>query len=228
MVFKRRDKPPFFNRLREILLPQKGWRRGIEYLGHRVRRLPDTPHRISLGVACGVFASFTPLFGLHFVLAAAIARLVRGNILASLIGTAFGNPLTFPFIASISLKTGRWIVGHGPSGNNFEVLTRTFQQFFGGLWDSFLSFFGYGDAQWEKLTIFLRQVFWPYLVGGILPGLLTALVCYLLCRPIMAAYQARRLARREALLKAQEAGPDSGSDGRVKRSYIRRKKPSVN
>ena len=31
--------------------------------GHRVRRLPDTPHRIALGFACGVFVSFTPFFG---------------------------------------------------------------------------------------------------------------------------------------------------------------------
>ena len=54
MVFKRRDKPPFSIRMRELLYPRRGWRRAIEYLGHRVRRLPDTPHRIALGFACGL------------------------------------------------------------------------------------------------------------------------------------------------------------------------------
>ena len=78
MVFKRRDKPPLLSRLREAVLPRRGWRRGIEYLGHRVRRLPDTPHRIALGFACGVFVSFTPFFGLHFVLAAG-ARLAAAR-----------------------------------------------------------------------------------------------------------------------------------------------------
>ena len=65
---------PSLSRLREAVLPKRGYRRGVEYLGHRVRRLPDTPHRIALGFACGVFSSFTPFFGLHIVLAAVIAR----------------------------------------------------------------------------------------------------------------------------------------------------------
>jgi uncharacterized protein len=229
MVFKRRDKPPILSRMREIVYPQKGWRRGLEYLGHRVRRLPDTPHRISLGVACGVFASFTPLFGLHFLLAAALARLVRGNMLAALIGTAFGNPLTFPFIASISLKIGGAIVGHGPTGNNFQMLTEAFQQFFLGLWESLLSIVGYGDAHWGRLTIFLQDVFWPYLVGSIGPGLISALVCYCLCRPIVGAYQARRRARLSARLLALEAQrPDAKSDGGVKTPYIAAKKKPAN
>ncbi len=214
MVFKRRDKPPFFSRLREVLLPQKGWRRGIEYLGHRVRRLPDTPHRISLGLACGLFASFTPFFGLHFILAVAFARVVRGNILAALIGTAFGNPLTFPFIASIALKTGRAILGHAPGTSNFQMLTKAFREFFEVLWQSLLSLAGSGEAQWAKLTIFLQDVFWPYLVGGILPGLIAAIACYFLCRPVVAAYQVRRRARLLARLRALEAKARDERDGK--------------
>ena len=74
MVFKRRVKPSLVSRVRAAVLPRRGWRRGVEYLGHRVRRLPDTPHRIALGFACGVFSSFTPFFGLHIILAVVIAR----------------------------------------------------------------------------------------------------------------------------------------------------------
>lgn len=230
MVFKRRDKPPLFSRMREVVYPQKGWRRGIEYLGHRVRRLPDTPHRISLGVACGVFASFTPLFGLHFIVAAALARILRGNMLASLIGTAFGNPLTFPFVASVCLKTGRTILGHGPSGDNPQKVIEAFREFFVGLWQSLLSLAGVGDAQWDKLTVFLQHVFWPYLVGGLIPGLLTALACYLLCRPIISAYQVRRRARLMARLSALEAqaGADGRSDDPEKKPYIAKKRTAAN
>jgi uncharacterized protein len=229
MVFKRRDKPPFLYRMREIVYPQKGWRRGLDYLGHRVRRLPDTPHRISLGMAIGVFTSFTPLFGLHFILAAVLARLVRGNILAALIGTAFGNPLTFPFIASISLKTGRAIIGHGPTGNNVEMLAQAFKQFFMGLWESLLSIGGYGNAQWTQLTSFLQDVFWPYLVGGLGPGLIAGFVSYLLCRPIVAAYQARRralLTARTIALEAQR--PKTKSDVSINNAYIAAEKKTAN
>ena len=80
MVFKRRDKPPLLLRVREVVLPQRGWGRAIEYLGHRVRRLPDSPHRIAFGLAIGVFASFSPFFGAHLLLAAGLAKLLRANI----------------------------------------------------------------------------------------------------------------------------------------------------
>lgn len=195
MVFKRRDKLPFPTRLRGFLFPRRGWRRGIEYLAHRMRRLPDTPHRISLGFSCGVFMSFTPFFGLHFILAAAVARLIRGNALAALIGTAAGNPLTFPFIASISLGLGRRILGYGASGRDFRRIAEGFKQFFIGLWESVLNLFGAGHADWHKLTLLLQDVIWPYFVGGLLPGLVAAIASYYLVRPLVAAYQAGRRAR---------------------------------
>lgn len=222
MVFKRRDKPPFLSRLRHAVYPQRGWRRAIEYLGHRVRRLPDTPHRIAIGVSCGVFVSFTPLFGLHFVLAIALARLFRGNILASLIGTVFGNPVTFPFIASISLGFGRRILGYGASGRNFAKLHEAFEQFFAALWESILALFGQGTAHWGRLNVFMQDIFWPYLVGSILPGLACAVACYFLSRPIIAAYQARRRAVLLARTRAADAKrkKKAESDAAEKSAYI--------
>lgn len=167
MVFKRRDKPPFWDRLRETLAPRKGWRRGYLYLGKRMQRLPDSPHRIAIGFACGVQASFTPFFGFHFVVAAALAWVLRGNLLSSAVGTFVGNPLTFPLIASTSFWMGSRITGihfHAPHGHYG----------FGWLWDN------------------LDAIFLPYLVGGLLPGLAASVASYLLLRPAVAAFQARR------------------------------------
>jgi uncharacterized protein (DUF2062 family) len=219
MVFKRRDKPPLFRRLRELLLPRRGWRRGIEYLGHRVRRLPDTPHRIALGFACGVYVSFTPFFGLHFVLAAVLARLCRGNILASLIGTAVLNPLTFPLIASISLWLGRRILGHGVTGRDFGRIADAFAQAFAGLWSSILSLVGLGESHWQQLVPFLRDLVWPYFLGGLLPGIVAAVLGYYLTRPIVAAYQARRRARMLARARERLAGEKSEADAAGARPY---------
>ena len=81
MIFKRRDKPPFRERLREALYPRKGFWRGMDYIRKRLHRLPDSPHRIALGFACGAFASFTPFFTMHILLAAGLAWVMRGNIL---------------------------------------------------------------------------------------------------------------------------------------------------
>jgi uncharacterized protein (DUF2062 family) len=69
MIFKRRKTLGPLGRLLEVLQPRKSWRRGFAYVGRRVQRLPDTPHRIALGFACGAMASFTPLFTLHIVVA---------------------------------------------------------------------------------------------------------------------------------------------------------------
>ena len=194
MVFKRRDRPPLLSRLREWVYPRRGYRRGIEYLGHRVRRIPDTPHRIALGFGCGAFVSFTPLFGLHILAGAGLAWVLRGNVVASVIGTLVGNPLTLPFIAGLSLTLGRRILGHGVSGRDFGRIAEAFSQAAVGIWESLLGMFGMGHAQWGKLSLFFYDMAWPYFVGGLLPGIISGIACYYLLRPLVAAYQARRRA----------------------------------
>jgi len=214
MVFKRRDKPPFLNRLREAFYPRRGFRRGWEYLAHRVRRLPDTPHRIALGFACGVYVSFTPFFGLHFFLAAGLAWMLRGNILASLIGTAAGNPITFPVIASISMGLGRRILGYGVTGRDFRRVSDAFFEAMSGLGRSLLSLVGIGESEWNKVALFFSDVVLPYFVGGLLPGLIASIAAYYLTRPLISAYQSRRRARLLARARDQLHRAKSEADER--------------
>ena len=87
--------------LLEFFYPRGGWYRAAQYVRHRLRRLPDQPQRIARGIWAGVFASFTPFYGLHFLSAFLIAKVMRGNILAAILGTFFGNPITFPIIAAL-------------------------------------------------------------------------------------------------------------------------------
>jgi uncharacterized protein (DUF2062 family) len=158
MIFKRRDKPPFWGRLREVLYPRKGFWRGMGYVRKRLHRLPDSPHRIALGFACGAFISFTPFFTLHFFLAAALAWAFRANILASIFGTAVGNPLTFPFIATGSLWLGRYLLGRGGEQSNFEAVTHAFAEAFNSLSLTMQSWFGYGPSMADGLLLFLDDV----------------------------------------------------------------------
>ncbi|MDA0961670.1 MAG: DUF2062 domain-containing protein, partial [Proteobacteria bacterium] len=94
MVFKRRERRSVWRAGVEFLYPRGGWTRAFHYVKHRVRRLPDSPERIARGIWAGVFTTFTPFYGLHFIVAAIISRVMQGNILASLMATFFGNPLT--------------------------------------------------------------------------------------------------------------------------------------
>jgi uncharacterized protein (DUF2062 family) len=192
MILKRREKPSFWTRVREFFAPRKGFWRGFGYIGKRMRRLPDSPHRIALGFACGGLASFSPFFGFHFFVAAGLAWLVRGNILASLFGTIVGNPLTFPFISAASLWLGRWILGRSDEGSNFEAITQAFAGAFNSIWGTMQSWFGYGPSMMDGLLVFLDDVFLPYLIGGLLPGLVCGAIFYVIIGPIVAAYQDRR------------------------------------
>ncbi len=200
MIFKRREKPSLLYRIREFFAPRKGFWRGMDYIGKRMRRLPDSPHRIALGFACGAVASFTPFFGFHFFVAAGIAWALRANIVASLFGTIVGNPLTFPFISGIALWLGRRMLGEGGNGgSDFDAITHAFGQAFSSIWGTIQHWFGYGPTMLDGVIAFFYDVFLPYLVGGIGPGLLCGVIFYVVLQPLITAYQRRRRAKLEEI-----------------------------
>lgn len=212
MIFKRRDRPPFWNRAREMVYPRKGVWRGAHYIGKRMRRLPDSPHRIALGFACGAFASFTPFFTLHFFLAAGLAWMLRANVLASLFGTIVGNPFTFPLISTTALWIGRSVLGRGEDGSDFEAVMDAFGDGFTSIWSTIRSWFGHGESMLGGILVFLDEVFLPYLIGGIVPGLICAIVCYWTLGPAIAAYQERRRKKLEAAQAARRRAIDAELD----------------
>lgn len=193
MVFKRRTPRTYYEALSQSLYPKGGWRRAARYVLHRLRRLPDPAHKISRGIACGIFVCFTPFFGLHFVIAAALAWIINGNIMAALLSTFFGNPLTFPFIAAVSMELGSWLLGqpHIP----LPFLIESFSDASVELWRNMIALFTADPTHWGRLAQFFDRIFLPYLVGGILPGLATAMAFYFLSNPVLAAYQKARVAR---------------------------------
>ena len=108
-MFRRRDKLSLGQRVRNFVWPRAGWWRASKYVVYRVRRLPGAPAAIALGFACGAFVSFTPLFGLHYLLAIALAWALRGSIIASFLGANLG--WFYPFILVWTYQLGNWIIG---------------------------------------------------------------------------------------------------------------------
>ncbi len=198
MVFKRRDRRPIWQIVLDFVYPRGGWGRAFEYVKHRVRRLPDTPERISRGIWAGVFTAFTPFYGLHFLVAAMIARVMRGNILAALMGTFFGNPLTYIPIAVAALQSGYFLTG---IRTDVEGIGKNFSRAFDDLWHNAKAIFTSDVAHWDYLISFYNELFYPYMVGGVIPGVICATVCYYLSVPLIAAYQNRRRKRLRAKLE---------------------------
>ena len=192
MIFKRRDRRPIWQIVFDFVYPRGGWGRAFEYVKHRVRRLPDTPEKISRGIWAGVFTTFTPFYGLHFVVAVLIARLMRGNILASLLGTFFGNPLTYLPIGVASLSTGHFLLGTRPDQELERSLPGKFAAASGDLMHNVEALFTPARMDWHDLSIFYDEVFFPYMVGGVVPGVIMATIAYYLSVPLIRAYQNRR------------------------------------
>jgi len=211
LVFRRRDRRPPLRALADFLWPRGGWGRAFLYVKHRVRRLPDSPERIARGIWAGVFTTFTPFYGLHFFVAAIIARLMNGNILASLSATFFGNPLTYVPIGVASLQTGHWILGTEFDEEVDKSLVGKFMAAGGDLKDNLFALFMDQPADWQGLYLFYNEVFYPYMIGGIIPGIITATVCYVLSLPVVRVYQQRRRAKIKAKFEAIKQRAEIGT-----------------
>lgn len=188
----------------EALYPRGGWRRSFGYVKHRLQRLPDTPEKIGRGIFAGVLASWTPFYGLHFIIAAIFAKVMRGNIFAALLGTFFGNPLTYVPIGVVALQTGHFILGRPPGREIETSLGGKFAAAGQDLWQNLWALFTPERTDWRGLGLFYHEVFLPYLVGGVLPGLIAATACYILFVPVIAAYQNRR--RKKLRAKLEQLG----------------------
>ena len=194
-MFKRRERRSIFRFFYEVIFSFKGISRAIEYVAIRLKRIPDTPHKISLGMSCGIFASFTPLFGLHFLIAGLLSYLLRANVLASLIGTFVGNPITFPIITVFNLKLGEWILGSSEySSGDGGMIFEGFLDFIFLIYKSFFTEGSIGENNVPRMNEFLNGVFIPYSLGGLILGIFIAVVSYFLLRPLVATYQKKRSA----------------------------------
>jgi uncharacterized protein len=165
------------------------------YFWKRIMRVSGSPHAVAAGAAAGAFASFTPLVGFHFILSFVLAFLVRGNMLAAALGTAVGNPLTFPLIWGATFELGKWILSGGAdpmTAAGADMVART------PIGEGLLT------VGFERLWPIMK----PMLVGSIPLGLLVATVMYVVVfaavRGVQRRRQARLLAKAEAALIAEK------------------------
>ncbi|MFN4141221.1 DUF2062 domain-containing protein [Aestuariivirga sp.] len=167
-MFRSTRKVSLVARVSVVVWPHCGFRRAWNCQLLRLSRLKTSPHKISIGFAAGAFASFLPLIGLHFILAAALAFAVRGNIIASAVGTVVGNPITFPMIWFATYKVGVAFTGQNrhpntegsPNPAEFQI--------------------GFSTDSIPRLWEALGETFWPMLIGALPLGLICASGCYLL------------------------------------------------
>ena len=201
-MFRRRKPLSVFNQLRAVLWPERGFRRLFSYLFQRIIRLPGTPISIASGFASGVAASFTPFIGFHFLIGGALAMLLRGNILASAIGTFFGNPWTFIPIWFADYKVGLGFVRLIGYGDNLRILT---VDELASILGSVLQFMALSGAlSWSELLIRVEHVLMPMLIGGVVLGLIAWLISFLLSLWAVTVWRTHRAKRLLKTLQNKE------------------------
>lgn len=97
-------------------------RRDVYRVAVRFRRIflkkilhaDDPPHRLALGVAIGLFVTFTPTIGFQTALVIALAWLLGANKLVGLPLVWISNPATFVPIYYPCYRIGKWILGGQP------------------------------------------------------------------------------------------------------------------
>lgn len=213
-MFKRRDRRSVGRIVGEAVWPRGGWGRALTYLRHRMQRLPGTPENIARGIAAGVFTTYTPFYGFHFVISYLLARLVRGNGLAAMLATLFGNPLTYVPIAFAAVRTGEWMLGREPLQivprfKGDETVWTRIADAWDDLWRNFKAMFTPAETNWSGLFEFWDTIVWPWTVGSVIPGVISGVIAYYLCLPLIRAYQKSRLARKQQ----PKFGADVGQAG---------------
>lgn len=180
--------------LREQIYPRSGFKRATQYVIHRMRRLPDQPHRVARGVFAGSLIGFLPLPGMQFIAAWLASRAINGNLLAALLATFNTNPVTTPFFAVLAMTLGHWMLGI-EKPLSWEYIYSASEQATSDLWFNVKALFTPDVARWDGLIQFWHDIYWPYFIGALGPGIILSLIGYYVTIPLVEAYQKARAAK---------------------------------
>ncbi len=132
----------------------------------RLLTLDDPPERTALAFSLGVFIAFSPLLGLHTIMATLVAFLFRFNKIAVYSGTFINNPfLTLVPIIIASYAIGAFILGRPLSipAAGIELLKHPhlltgdyYRQLFRESWD----------------------IVWPFTIGSTILSVVCSLIAY--------------------------------------------------
>ncbi len=161
----------------------------LRRLGHALVHTGDSAERTALAYALGVFIGFSPLLGLHTLLAILLAVLFRLNRLAVLAGVYTHLPwFLAPYYGGVTVA-GAWLLG------------QTVPPDLGVRIDTLMGLPSWG-AQVEGLLTLLRPFFWSYAIGSSLGCTLLAALSY----PLALTFIRRRKASKQDSPDFRQAG----------------------
>lgn len=169
---------------------EKVWSRRSQYMinawVHRLINDNQTPYRIAMGCACGIFSSALPIFGQTFI-GIISARIFRASVIASLPWIWISNPLTTLPMWYGGYRLGIWILPDKHKPLSYPEIRALMQNFDQRDWTQSLSLLSI--EFWEALQ--------PLWLGAVLMGLAMAVPGFILVYYIAKGILNRRTYRRQ-------------------------------
>ena len=134
----------------------------------RLLRIRGKPNEIALGFALGIFIGLTPTMGFQIVAVVFLATLLKWNRISAVIGVWISNPVTAPFIYSLTYLVGAWVLD-----------LKEKQEFMGNI--EINSFF--------KILSKAPDFFWAMTIGGIIIGVPLTIMAYYFSFSAVKKYQ---------------------------------------
>jgi len=118
--------------------------------------IKDSPHRLAVAFAAGVFIGMSPLLGLHTILGIALAWMFRLNRIVTITGVYVTNPWTIVPIYTFATWSGAKILGIKDIIPEIDWSHITFR----------------------SLTHELKPLLTPFVFGTLFIGLISAVISY--------------------------------------------------
>ena len=136
----------------------------------KLLHLNDTPNRIAVAFALGVYIAFFPLIGLHTIMVFLFAWMFRLNTIALLLGSLLNNPWTFGPLFGSCLWLGLKLYGM-----KRPIPPLDWQQ-----------------LTWMNLMTQLKPYLIPFVLGTTIIGIIASVIAYFLANYLITQYRQAR------------------------------------
>lgn len=167
----------------------------LRFLEYKILHIEDSPHKIALGLALGMFIAWTPLMGLHIFIALVLSMLLRANKFAALVSIWVSNVFTFFIIYYPSYLLGSFLFNIFAPERTLtrEQVADAFNKLFGPA--NFLT--GIFTKQYWSDFISLSKTIGPELwLGCLIIGSIVAICSYFICYKLIIKHRAKNPHRR--------------------------------
>jgi len=167
-------------------------RPAIGFIRFRILHVEDSASSIAGGVAVGLFVGFTPLLGLHMLLALAAAAILRVNKAVAVLCVWISNPFTLLPIYVPAYIIGRALLGWFRPASAVvqaeqihDVLSSVFSPV-----NMFTRF--HTAAFWKEMASVFAKVGLEITIGGFVLGALAAAIGYFTSLTLIRAYRIKK------------------------------------